>query len=415
MVEEKIETTMDEVKCLFLHRQHLTGRNQVTDFEEEVTTVIRDTGYIQWDPITIVAPSHLISLWSRIGHFSTNQLNDYIWNKKSAFLHWVPTAWIVLMEDYPLYHTLMEEYPDSLGKAWRSHIEPARKYLEEHVPLQEEVLSRLNNVTAGLDRFKDIGKREKSTDGWSSGNEVSTLLHHLHMKGKVMVSGYNGNLKKWTLTENYLPECADRTILSQRELEKQTALRALKALGVASELEINRYFIRGRYWDLQGALDELTDESRILKVSITGEKKAKTQYVRSEDLKLLKNPETSDGELKLIAPFDNLISGRERARRLFNFDYSLEQFLPKERRKFGTYVLPLLWRNDLVGRVDLSLDKKKGILNAISVHAEPGFEEETEIPVALMNTLENFSRFIGAHKLHFGNVISPAWRRILSH
>lgn len=412
MKTESVTITLEEAKRLFLAKQHLVGNKVVEDFKTQFASVIRDVGYIQWDPVTVVAPSHMISLWSRIGNFDWAELDKLMWEEKSIFLHWIPTAWLVPTEDYPIYYTLMMNYPESLGKGWSSHIIRAKKFLESHNRLKEQVLEKLTEGPAKIKQFADYGKRGKSEDGWSPGNEVTTMLHHLHMMGEVMVSGHLGNQNLWSRTSDFLPDTAVKEEMPPKELERTTAVRALRALGIATEFDINRYFVRGRYWYLKETLEELENEQEILKVEIEEGKKRPQYFIREEDTRLLDSIEHLDwdGNLRLISPFDNIITIRERAKRLFNFEYTLEQFFPEEKRKFGTYVLPVLWRDHLAGRIDVKLDKKKGVLNVNAVYAEPGFETDLEIPEKLNETLKEFSAFLGAEKVVIGDKSPVKWK-----
>lgn len=407
---------MEAVRRLFITKQHLNGDRAAGSFRENVVNLIRELAYIQWDPVTVVAPSHLISLWSRIGNFQHSDLDELMWQEKYAFLHWTPIAVLVLTEDYPLFNSLMKRYPNSLGRSWGSHISTAQKFIDSHLKLAEKVLDKLSEGPADLRQFKDYGKRKKSEDGWSSGNEVSTLLYHLHMMGKVMVSGHAGNQNMWSLTDSFLPDWADKSILSPEEFDRLSAQRALKALGVASELDINRYFVRGRYYDIKNTLETLENESELLEVRIEEASRMKKHYIYSGDVEKLESVEnkTLEPTMRLISPFDNLISIRERTKRIFNFDYILEQFVPKEKRKYGTYVLPILWRDRLVGRIDAKLEKEANVLSINSVHSEPGFEKSREIPESLHATIGDFAEFLGADKVAYGRKKPEAWSSFLT-
>lgn len=392
-------------------KQHLVGTHPIGPFSDRVGSLIRDVAYIQWDPVKVVAPSHMISLWSRIGNFDWADLDKAMWEEKNIFLHWTPTAVLVLTEDYPVFYSLMKRYPESLGKSWASHIPVARRFIESHQELSMKVLDKLKDGPAEVKQFEGYGVKRKSEDGWSSGNEVTTMLYHLHMLGEVMVSGHAGNQNKWALTGEFLPNGELKKELPPETLERITALKSLKAMGVATELDINRYFVRGRYWNLKDALKGLQDDSEIMAARIDGQKRGRSYFIRKDDARILEGIEKLDWErnLRLISPFDNLITIRERTRRLFNFEYTLEQFVPKEKRKFGTYVMPLLWKDQLVGRIDLKLDRARGTMLINSVHAEPEFEGELEIPANLSRTLEDFSRFIGAENVSLVGMSPPGW------
>ncbi len=338
-----------------------------------------------------------------------------MWDDRKAFLHWVPTAWIVLTEDYPLFYSLMRNYPDSLKRGWASHIDPAREFMNSHKELMNKVLTHLKRGPADTSQLSVYGKKQKSTDGWSSGNEVTQLLFHLHMSGKVMVTGHSGNQNIWALTENYLPEWAEKIEFSHDDLEKKTSLRALKALGIASEQDIFRYFVRGRYTNLKTTLKDLVDESDIVRVRIEGETKSRQMFILNEDAEKLHSISSDDWdkEVALISPFDNVVTLRERLERMFSFEYRLEQFVPKKQRKFGTYVLPVLYGSEMVGRIDARFDKQNATLTVNSVYAEQGYGEDETIGMKLMRKIEDLASFLGAETISIGNKKPEKWSRFL--
>lgn len=415
METEEITAPLEAVKKLSISKQYLAGNSPGGTFNEKLTTIMRGIGYIQWDPVTVVAPSHHISIWSRIGNYRWSDLDKMMFEDKEAFFHWVPIAWIVLTEDYPIFYSLMKRYPESMKKGWASHVGHAQKFMDSREELKKRVIERLRAGPAETGQFKGFGIRKKSPDGWSSGNEVTQLLFHLHMSGEVMVSGHSGNQNIWALTDDFLPGRAKRTVLPVTEFERTAAIRGLMALGAAPELDLYRYFVRGRYTNLKGALHSLLEESRIVKVKVEDQPKARPFYLLAEDRRKLDSIMSDKWEpnLNLISPFDNMITLRDRAKRLFNFDYILEQFVPREKRKFGTYVLPILWDSNLVGRIDAKLDKAGKILNVNAVYAEPDYGKDAEIGEKLNVRLEELARFLGAEKIAYGEVMPKQWGKSL--
>ncbi len=410
-----ITISKEQARKLFLVKQHLVGEPEPGGFHEHVKSLISDIGFIQWDPVTIVAPSHVISLWSRIGNFDWDDLESMMWESKEIFLYYAPVAFIVLTEDYPIFNSLMKDYPESLGDAWRNHIEPARKFLDSHEELRSRVLKSLANGPVDSRTLNDLGRKSKSVDGWTTGNEVTRMLTQLHMLGDVMVSGHSGNQNVWSLTNQFLPAWAKQDVLSVNELEKCTAMRSLKALGVASDFDINRYFVRGRYRNLGETLRKMESDDLITEINLENQKGRRKYYILPADLQSVDGLDSYDWEsnMKIIAPFDNIISTRERAERLFDFKYALEQFLPREKRRYGTYVLPYLWKDRLAGRIDAKLQKGSRVLNIISIFAEPGYEHQYEIPGKLSEVLHNFAEFIGAEQVEFGDNLPKGWGRWL--
>jgi len=154
-----------------------------------------------------------------------------------------------------------------------------------------------------------------------------------------MVVGHQGRQNIWGLSETFLPSWVQRKELTEPEVEQEGAQRTLRALGTASPSEINRYFLRGRYLNLKKVLERLQAESTIHRVHIAG--LGGERYVHDRDVRLLESFDSDAWQprMSLLAPFDNLLGVQEWTSRLFGFDYVHENFLPKDKRKFGTYDL----------------------------------------------------------------------------
>ena len=370
---------------------------------------------MQWDPISIVAPSHVISLWSRVEAFSLSDLDRLLWDEKKLLLTWTPIASIVPTDDYPLHHSLMRRYPDSLSSSWGTQRERARKFLAGHRELRKAVLADLKRGPQVLSQFTGYTRAGKRADGWTSANDLSVMLSHLQMTGEVMVVGHQGNQNVWGLSEEFLPSWTERTVLTEREVERRAAERAIRALGTASPREIHYYFVRGRYLHLKETLKGLQEESTIQRIRVMGIGGKDERYIHREDVPLLDSVDTDAWQprVSLLAPFDNLICGRDRTNRVFGFDYVHEQFLPKSKRKFGTYVLPILWGSRFIGRVDPQMDRENERLLIHSVHAEPGAPADGEVLSEIAETLARFAGFLGAKEVAYTSRVPAAWRNAL--
>ncbi len=242
------------------------------------------------------------------------------------------------------------------------------------------------------------------------------MLYYLHMLGKTMVVGHDGNRNIWGLTDDFLPRWVDRRILSEEETDATAALRALKAMGPATPKEINYYFVRGRYNNLKKSISRLAGEGKVHQISIKEIGKKEERYIADEDVPLLDSMEDDHLEprVSLISPFDNLICSRDRTNRIFGFDYIHEQFLPKEKRTYGTYVLPILWGEKLVGRIDPRVDRSRGVLTINAVHSEPGTELENGTVEEIGETIARLAKFLGCEKVEFTKKIPREWKSYLT-
>src|SRR5207253_2015411 len=132
---------------------------------------------------------------------------------------------------------------------------------------------------------------------------------------------------------------------------------------------------RGRYPGLDGALAELEAEGRIVRVRIAGEGRAwpGVWYVHADDLPLLDRLAAGEWQPRttLLSPLDNLICDRARTEALFDFAFRMEIYVPRDQRRYGYYVLPILHGDRLIGRIDPAMDRAHGRLTINAVHAEP--------------------------------------------
>jgi len=377
--------------------------------------VVRELGFVQWDPVSIVAPSHLISLWNRVDAFRASDLERLLWVDKKLFEHWTPLASIVLTEDYPLYHSLMRRYPGSLSKSWGSHRIRAQRFLDDHRDLRARILRRLREGPCTLGDFEDHARTRRNDGEWTPTSTVAHMLFHLLMSGDVMVVGHQGNQNLWGLAERFLPSWVDQTALSEEAAEQEAAVRAIHALGTATPREITLYFVRGRYANLKATLRRLEEGSRIRRVEVEGLTGREERYLLAEDEPVLDSVSSSAWEprLSLLPPFDNMLGHIERTKRLFDFDYVREQFLPKEKRRYGTYVLPILWGERFIGRIDPRLDKARGELAIQAVHAEPGAPRDREVVAEIGATIERFASFLGASRVSYSGRVPAIWKGTL--
>jgi len=409
---ETISASLKGIRRLAVARQHLAGRLPKRPSAEDIVSLIRDLPFVQWDPVTVVAPSHIITLWSRLGAFKISYLDRLMWHDRKVFLHWTPIAFLVLTEDYPIYYSLMKRYPESLTKSWGNHIPKAKQFLAKHRELRNRMLTELKKGPLQPTQFLDYVRTKRSADGWSSGSDVSNMLFHMHLSGDVMVVGREGNQNVWGLSEEFLPSWAARKELSEEEFEWQAAQKAIRGLGTAVLREIRYYFPPGRYQNLKSTLTRLEEESVIHPISVDGFGGKDKRYIHDLDVSLLESVSADAWEprMSLLPPFDNMLRQHSR---VFGFDYVREQFLPKEKRKFGTYVLPILWGERFIGRIDPQLVKQEGKLVINSVHAEPGAPGGKEISSTIGETIGRLADFVGAREVVYKRHIPAAWKSAL--
>src|SRR5207245_2584900 len=313
--------SVSHARQLAITRQGLAGNHRPPG----ILDLVRQIGCLQLDPINVVARSHLLVLWSRLGTFDRAELDRLLWKDRSLFEYWAHAASIVLTEDYPLHAGMMR-------KSIRRESPWAKRFGEwadQNRSLRRHILAELRQKGPVASRtFEDRAAETYQSTGWNRDRNVGRMLDYLWTTGSVMVAGRSGN-----------------------------------------------HFIRGRYADLPQVLKELERAGAIVPVSVVDGKQALrgSWYVHADDLPLVEELGQGGWEPRstLLSPFDNLICDRARTKDLFGFDFRMEIYVPAGKRLHGYYVLPFLHGDRFVGRVDLALDRPQGRLLVRAVHAEP--------------------------------------------
>src|SRR5262245_35716486 len=222
--------TLRTVRRLALAKQHLAGPPMDPD-GEGIMRVARELGCLQLDPINVVARSHLLVLWSRLGPFDMAGLDGLLWQERRLFEYWAHAAAIVPTEDYPIHNWLMRRDPRPIY----AHGRRTAEWLKANQPLRRHVLTqvRLKGPVRARD-LEDLSRTPWRSGGWTDQRNVTRMVDILWTQGRVMVAGRTGLEKTYDLAERLLPDWTPRERLSDRELTRRAAQRSLLALGVAT-------------------------------------------------------------------------------------------------------------------------------------------------------------------------------------
>jgi uncharacterized protein YcaQ len=240
---------------------------------------------------------------------------------------------------------------------------------------------------------------------WWDWKPAKVALELLFSRGELMITQRRNFQRVYDLTERVLPADVDVRFPDNAELGRFLVRRALTAYGVATAREMRDHIHGADAQVLEGSLADLVDAGEVVPVRIQGEE--------SGDNFALMTTIESAAELKappprvfLLSPFDNLIIIRKRTLRLFGFDYTLECYLPAAKRKYGYFVLPILWGEDLVGRLDPKADRKLKTLFVRNLYLEPEFDAIDAFLPAFAETLGAFTRFNQCERVELENVPS---------
>jgi uncharacterized protein YcaQ len=337
--------------------RRIAVRSQLLDGSATgVLETVRRLGFLQLDPIAVVAPAQHLVLWSRLGEYDVGELDRLLWDERVLF-EWDAFVWPI--EELPLVRGLMRRWRTSThykAERW------VREFLAENRPFRRYVLRELERRGPLLSReLEDRSLGEKEERRWYGSRNVGLMLTSLHLRGEVAIAGRVGGQRRWDLAERVLPSSE---ALPLREAERRLAERRFRAQGVRAARD---------GWEA--------------------------------------HPEASDGEVTdrvaFLSPFDRLIHDRDRTEALFGFRYRLEMFVPKAQRRYGYYVLPILRGDRLIGRIEPVFDRPSRTLTVNGVWAEPGAPDDAG--PAIRAALDALAAWLGAGEVRVGRRLPRVW------
>ena len=378
--------------------QHLAGPLPApAQMREAMLAVLRRLRCLQLDPIRAVERTQYLVLWSRLGNYDRELLHQLAYEERLLFEYWAHAASLVLTEDYPLHERMMRRYQrGEASSAWGKRV---LAWVAENGAFKQAILDQLaENGPQLTNHFADGAKVPWHSGGWSSGRSVAYMLDHLWTTGEIMVSRRDGLKRWWDVAERVLPGDLPRG-WSAEAVTRDGAQKALLALGVATEREIGRHFIEGRYVELGRVLADLVGEGVVVPVQVAGFEAPHYAHVASLPLLEALARGVWEPRTTLLSPFDNLIRDRERTERLWGFYYRIEIYVPAAKREYGYYVLPVLYGERLIGRISPRMDWRKGVLMIEGVYEEAGQRWDGEMRKGVEAAVGELALFLGAKEV----------------
>jgi uncharacterized protein YcaQ len=359
---------------------------------------VRDLTELQMDPTSAVARTERLVLFSRLGpRFRVAELERLLWEDRRLFEY---RAHIVPADDYWIHRETMRRYPGGLDGR-RAYV---RRWLDANQAFRRYVLAELRR--RGPLRTRDLEDRVAEgwrTGGWNDdGKSTAMMLEVLWAKGEVMIVGRDGSQRLWDLASRRLP--ADQPRRPSAERVRTLLDRQLRARGVErpGRLGFELDGLRSPGWER--ALRGLVRDGIAVPSTVAGY--PGDWFAHADVLARPFRPRTV-----LLSPFDDLVSDRDRTERLFGFRFRLEIYVPKAKREYGYFVLPILHGDRLIGRIDPRFDRATRVLHVHAVHAEP--DAPSGAGGAVARALRELAAWLGATDVRFGRRPPAIWRASL--
>jgi len=332
---------------------------------DDLLEVVRRLTLVQYSPTAAVAPSAELVMWSRLGSdYRPGELADAVEVGRRLF---ELDMMIRPIEDLEL---LM---PEMLQ---RSSYPRTREWLEANEPFRQDVLERIRqDGPLSARELPDTSVFSWPSSGWTNEKNVAKLLELLMMQGDIAVSGRDETGRLWDLAERVYPAVP---ALSIEEARTRRNERRLQSLGLVSDHAPNFPTEPGKVGDAgePAVIDGVPGTWRV-------------DPAQLDDASV----RPFAGRTALLSPLDRLVYDRARTEAVFGFEFSLEMYKPKAKRRWGYFALPILHGDRLIGKVDATADRATGILRVDAIHEDAPFDSTAADAVRV--ELEGLAGWLG--------------------
>ncbi|TET09395.1 MAG: winged helix-turn-helix domain-containing protein [Candidatus Thorarchaeota archaeon] len=391
-----IEITVEDARRFVLDVQGLRTNKQC----KSVLDVANRIHNIQIDTISVVSRSHNLITFNRFPKYKEGEIWEHEKNGK-LFEFWSHAMCLMPMESYPFYTWRRKFYPGPRGKKWALEHKDTLKQVYRHV--------KKNGVTNSA----SIGERKTDTTGWWDWKVEKRALEHLYTQGKLMVAYRKGFQKYYDLTERVLPDHVDSEPITDEEAAEFIIDSSLGSLGVGCYDDIRTYHNKlpsqkiwnGRKEQIESFLDQRVKDGHLVEIAVANLSDRYFAIAKTVDnLQTANFFDSDNAPVRFLTPFDNILRERLFPKRIWNFDYKIECYVPAPDRVYGYFVLPILDRTDLAGRLDAKAHRKTGILEIKALYLENKELQSSQGLDRLKRGIVDFADFHSCEKIEVGKV-----------
>jgi uncharacterized protein YcaQ len=394
-----VRISAEAARRFLVHRHGLAPPRSLPARPESVVELVNRLGILQFDPLEVPgARNHDLVLHARIDGYRRDWCEEWLYGRdRRLFEIYNKSLNIVPIEELPHHRVSWDRFVD--------HYQDG--ILREHADVAHNILQRI--ADEGPLSTAAFAEHGDSVEWWWAPTRVArAVLEALFVTGRVGVARREGNRRYYDLVERLVPE----ELVHRRETPEEGMLHRL----------LSRYRAHGLTWPSAPAellvgtgnvaerrqrTDALVERGELMPVEVEGLRG--TRYAVSADAELLHAAASAADSLEpppaaaFIAPLDPLLWDRRMLRDLWQFDYLWEVYVPEAKRRWGYYVLPILFGDRIVGRIEPRLDRQARTLRILGVWWEDGVDArrvEGLVP-ALRDALAAYMAFVGATRLEW--------------
>jgi hypothetical protein len=378
--------TLKQLQRITLESQGLLKTSPFGKGKKAVINALEHLGYLQIDTLSIIERAHHHTLWTRIPNYQTHYLDELVEERK-IFEYWFHAASYLPMRDFRFVLPQMLNVKQS-----KTH------YYNADPKVMQYVLDTIR--TEGPKKARDFENKTKKSGSWWSWKPTKVALERLFLQGDLMVCGRNGMQKTYDISERVMPLHVNTTIPTDLEFVEYLVNTYLRAYGFTTIKQITHLktgkLIRK---NVDEVLNSMLQDGTIQQINI---KNMPSVFMSSDLFEKPLSKMTST--VRLLSPFDNSIIHRDRIKQLFDFDYKIECYTPKEKRQYGYFCLPILFGDTFIGRVDCKAHRKEKQFEIINLYIE---NQNLDIELwgkPFVETIRKFATFNGCESLQLTKV-----------
>ena len=384
--------SLADARNLHLAAQGLLNKPRRRASLEDIPATISRMSLLQIDTINIVARSPYLVLFSRLGNYPAQWLDESL-ARGELMEYWAHEACFMPRSDFRLIRHRMLA-PEKMGWKYKD------AWMQEHEAEIAQLIQHIHDK--GPVRSADFEHPRKGASGWWEWKPHKRHLEGLFTAGKVMVIERRNFQRVYDLTHRVMPDWDDeRDLVSQTEAEIIMLDNSARSLGIFREQWLADYY-RLKRPALAAWREARAEQQQIIAVHV---EKLGNLWLHDDLLPLLERAlagKLTATHSAVLSPFDPVVWDRKRAEQLFDFSYRLECYTPAPKRQYGYFVLPLLHRGQLVGRMDAKMHRQTGILEVISLWLQEGIKPTTTLQKGLRQAITDFASWQQATRVTLG-------------
>jgi uncharacterized protein len=390
-----VKVTAEAARRFLVARQLFAPARSLEGGPDAVLEVFRRLGSIQFDPLAVAGRNHDLVLHARVADYDPAWCN-LLYDRRDVFEAYNKGLSLVPTSEFPWFRGTLNQ--------------SSRRILAENHEVAEQVLERVR--AEGALSALDFERERGSTVDWFGAptNVVRAVLEAYSVTGVLGLARRDGNRRYYDLLERLLPHDVLERTVPLREQFRHKLLSRYRAHGLMGVGGGDIFGGLGpakpdpRWPEHPGrsALrDELVEDGALVPVEIGGVRGKR--FVLSDEVGLLEDPPEPPPSVAFVPPFDPLVWDRGLLGSLFDFDYVWELFLPPAKRRWGWYVLPVLFRDRLVARIEPRIDRAGCRVQVLGLWWEDGFEPRRAdgFVDAMRDALRAYLGFAGAGRLEW--------------